>query len=346
LVTRIETATASDELQIVHNEQREPFVAFQSTGFGANFEHAGRARIIDPQRGGSNSAQRFGHALPVFSTEMPAAEFVSINLRDGSHQALQQRFLGHFQAEHGHRQSSTDGDILGEIQGQGGFALRGPGREDNQLRRLQAGEQLVELAVARGDAGDALPFPEDSFQAIKALVNNILDGEQAGFDAIFSQRKDAGFRVVKDGVSAIFAFESALLDIVGGVNQVAENRLFFDDARIVLHVGDTRHAVHQGSKVRSAASRFQFALAMQLLGQRDQVDGLLRFAQGDHVFEDLAVLRQEEILCFQRLNGRVQYMVIEEDSAENGALCVEVTGKRAFESGVGRHGSAIYTISI
>ena len=84
-------------------------------------------------------AEGFGHAAPVFAAEMASAEFVSVDLGHGSDEALQQRFLGHFQTEDSDGLTGADGDIFREVQSERGFSLRGAGGQDQELGRLQAG---------------------------------------------------------------------------------------------------------------------------------------------------------------------------------------------------------------
>ena len=76
---------------------------------------------------------------------------------------------------------------------------------------------------------------------------------------------------------------------------------------------------------------------MQFFRQRHQIDGVLRFSERNHLLEDVPVLREEEILGFQRFNGGVQCVVVEQNRAEDGALGIEIIRKGAFENGIDRH---------
>ena len=64
-----------------------------------------------------------------------------------------------------------------------------------------------------------------------------------------------GFGAVEDCVGVVLAFERLLLDGVRGVDQAAQQGLFFHDARVVLDVGDARHAIHQLREVRRRRRR-------------------------------------------------------------------------------------------
>src|SRR6202030_3236598 len=90
-------------------------------------------------------------------------------------------------------------------------------------------------------------------------------------------------------------------------------------------------------EVRRSAGRVEFAAAVEFLGEGNEINGLLGFAEGDHAGEDVAVLGDEEIVGFEGLDCGVEGVVIEENGAEDGALRVEVGGKGAFKSGISGH---------
>ena len=68
-------------------------------------------------------------------------------------------------------------------------------------------------------------------------------------------------------VGVFFRLHGRLLDGVRGVDQAAQQRLFFDDAGVVLQVRDARHAVHQLREISRSARGLEFSLAVQLVGR-------------------------------------------------------------------------------
>src|SRR5215831_220282 len=181
--------------------------------------------------------------------------------------------------------AAANGDVFHQVQRQRGFSLRRPCSQNQQLRRLQAGSELVQLRVAGRNASDALAFLKDSLEALEIVANDVLDRDQPNAYAIFGYRKNRRLRTVENRVRAVLSFKRTLLDVMRRANQVAQNGFFFDDARVVLDVRDARHAIGQRSEIRRAAGGFQLAFAMQFVGQGHQVDGLLAFAELDHVRE-------------------------------------------------------------
>ena len=121
------------------------------------------------------------------------------------------------------------------------------------------------------------------------------------------------------------------------MDQVAQHRLFLDDARVVLDVGDAGHAIRERGEIGSAAGGVQFAAAVEFFGEGDEVDGLLGFAEGNHRVKTLRCWASKEIVGLEGLNGGVQRVVVEQDGAEDGTLSVEIAGQRTFESGISGH---------
>ncbi len=108
------------------------------------------------------------------------------------------------------------------------------------------------------------------------------------------------------------------------MNQVAQDRLFLDDTRVMLDVGYLRHAICERCQVRRAPGSFQVALAVQLFGQCHQVNGLLHLAQRDHLRKYPPVLVQKKILGPKMLDGRIQRVVVQQNRAKNGAFGIQI----------------------
>src|SRR6516164_9253786 len=81
---------------------------------------------------------------------------------------------------------------------------------------------------------------------------------------------------------------------------------------------------------------------MQRFRKRNQINGLLALAEGDHLVEDPAVLLQEEILRLQALDSGVERMVVEQNGSEDGAFRVQVVRERPFERGSSGHRADLF----
>ncbi len=177
-----------------------------------------------------------GHFAPVVAVHVPGAELVRVHARLGREQAQQQRLLRHFQAEDRHGLLLAQRDVSRDVQREGRLSHRRARREDDQLGRLQAGGFVVETRIAGGEPGDAAAFAEDFLEALEAVLDQVLDADQSGADAVFGDLENGRFRAVENDVGVVSGGERLLLNRRGGMNQVAQDRLFLDDARVVLDV--------------------------------------------------------------------------------------------------------------
>ncbi len=128
-----------------------------------------------------------------------------------------------------------------------------------------------------------------------------------------------------------------LLNRGGRMNQTAQDGLFLHDARVVLHVRDARQPIRQLRNICDATGRFEHAVAAQGLHQRHRIDCMPLFAELHHAFENVAVLRKEEILGAKAFDGGIQRVIVEQHGAEDAALGFDVAGQRSFEGDFGRH---------
>jgi hypothetical protein len=123
------------------------------------------------------------------------------------------------------------------------------------------------------------------------------------------------------------------------VDEIPQNRFLFDDVRVMLHVRHARHTIGERREIRRTAGGFEFPEAMQFFRQRDEVNGLLRFAERDHLHEDAAMLIEKKIFGAQVFDCGIQRVVVEQNRTEDGALGFEIIWKGAFEMRVCGHGT-------
>jgi hypothetical protein len=76
----------------------------------------------------------------------------------------------HFQGEQGDAGAVLHSGVAGDIEGQAGLAHAGAPGDDDEVRALEPGEELVQAGEAGGDVGQALGgFPEEAGAASKYL---------------------------------------------------------------------------------------------------------------------------------------------------------------------------------
>ena len=176
-----------------------------------------------------------------------------------------------------------------------------------------------------------LPALKVFVQAGKSGPDDFLQRQQPGPYAVFRQREDGLLGAVQQLIGFLLGLKAFGNDVVGGVDQVPQQRLLLDDASVVLDGGDARHAVHQRGKISRAAGGFQLPRPLQVFVQSDQVNRPPLLAQRHHAGENLAMAILIEIPRLQRFNRRVEGLVVQQDGAEHRTLGLQVVGKLPFQ---------------
>jgi hypothetical protein len=122
-----------------------------------------------------------------------------------------------------------------------------------------------------GDAGDAvLRGVARSSAAIARCA--IAASTRSRPTATRTPARDLLLGRFEDVDGAAFGVVGVVDHLVAGEDQVAQRRLFLDDAGVVLDVGRARHAVHERRDVGRPADFVQVAGPAELLAQGHHVD--------------------------------------------------------------------------
>ena len=98
------------------------------------------------------------------------------------------------------------------------------------------------------------------------------------------------------------------------------------DGKILLVIGGRGRDLRKFRDVLEPARPFEFAVALQPVGQRDDVDGHAAAVDGAHRIQNFAVRLLIEIFFAELLQKFRLDLLIDEDTAEERRLCVEIVG--------------------
>ena len=210
------------------------------------------------------------------------------------------------------------------------LAHRRAGPDDVQRRRLQARQQLVDVVVAGGRAGDRVAPGVGLLEAVHHRLDRLAEQLRGVGDAVLGDLEDLGLGVV-DGLGHVVGLAVGHLgDVAGDVDQAPQQRGVLDDAGVVGGVGDRRRGVLQGVQRLRAADLLEQAVAAQLVGDGDRVGRRTRRVQGPHGVEDVLVRRAVEVLRAQPLLGdRADGVTRQQQRAEHGLLGLQVVRRHA-----------------
>src|ERR1700691_1418015 len=105
----------------------------------------------------------------------------------------------------------------------------------------------------------------------------------------------------------------------------------------MLHVRNTRDAVYELRQISRAAGRFELSAPVQVFGQRNEIDRVLRLAERRHPVEYSPVWIEKEIFGAKLLDPRIEHVIVEQDGTEDAAFGLKILRKRPVEASVGRH---------
>src|SRR6185503_14744848 len=94
---------------------------------------------------------RLDHPYPVVRADALASDPVPGDPRRRAQHPHADLVPGHLEGEHRDR-SATDGDVVGDVDREGGLPDAGAGGDDHEVARLEAGGELVEISEPRGQA--------------------------------------------------------------------------------------------------------------------------------------------------------------------------------------------------
>ena len=132
-------ARARHELQVVHHDQAQLAAApVEAARAGAQLERIQRAAVVDEDARVLQALEALGDAAPVVLLHAAGADLVLGDARERAQQAHRDLLPAHLHAEHRDGEPEVDGDVLGDIEREGGLAHRGPARHDDEVRGLEA----------------------------------------------------------------------------------------------------------------------------------------------------------------------------------------------------------------
>ena len=339
LLAVVEPAAPLHQLKVIDDEHVEAVLHLQASCLGAHFEDADRRGVVDEDLGVVHARERGHQPVVVVFAQEPAAEAVGVHARLGRQQAHEQLFLGHLEAEDPHALARLDGAVHRHVEHEARLPHRRPGRDDDQVGRLEPRRHLIEIdKPARNARDQALVFLQLLDQFVPG-VHELAERHEAGAQPMLGDLEDRPFGLVQQVVGVLFRVVGAPQDLGRRLDQPAERGLFLDDPGVVLDVSRPRHAVGERRHIGRPADVVEFPRPGQLVLQRDRIDRLAALGQPHHLLEDPPVCVAEEILGIDDFRRLVERRIVDENRTEHTLLRLEVVRKRA----VGGHGGGQVT---
>ena len=263
---------------------------------------------------------------PVRLQQPAVAHPGGIHTRLGTEQTLGQLEVAHLQGEEQDRLATLHGRVGHEAEGERRLAHAGPGPDDDEVGRLQAGEPLVEVVVPGRDAGDGVPPVVQRLQVVEGAGQQIPNRGD-GVDA------PALGHLEHHGLGPVHGRGDVVRHLVAQLGRHADHpaqeRVLLDDPCVATGVGDGRGVGLQRDQGRRPADGVQQARPPQLVSDRDRVGRLTLGVQGGDGVEDVTVGRLVEILRAALLDSRGDRIPREDHRPQQRLLGLEVVRRNS-----------------
>ena len=280
-------------------------LGLQAAALRTQLEDVQAWRVVDEERRLAQLATTRVQLLVFVFLQVALPEFVAVDFRFRRDQTLHKLHRRHLQAEHGHRNVVVHRHVAGHRQHEGRLAHAGTCREHNHVRPLPTARDFVQVVESRRHPTHAVLVVPSGLDVVQRLTHDGAHALVALADVAFRHLKQLRLRLVQQVKHVRRLVVRLLNDRVGHPNQFPLDVLLRDDAGVEFHVGAARHTGRQRRHAVAAAEHVQFPFLAQLLGDREQVNGLGVVEQRLDGAEHLAVRFHVKTLRLKHVDDRV-----------------------------------------
>ena len=271
-----------------------------------------------------------GEAGPILVVELAGPHLGLVDAPHRGEHTHDDLLGGHLQREDEHRLVGGEGRVLAQVHGKGGLAHGGTGRDDDEVRALQAGGHLVQIVVARRDAGHPVVGGlEQLLNLVDGLFENELQGlgTLVGAGALLGDLEHLALGEIQQIAGGTALGLVARLDyLVGDRDHLPHHGALAHDFGVGADVGGARGVLGDLHQIGEATGLLQLLGALQLLLQGDEVDGVAGVGEPVHGLEDQPVGSAVEVLVDHPLGDPIPGLVVQHQAAQYGLLCLEGVG--------------------
>ena len=225
------------ELQVVDDDEAEVgLLRLQPAGLRADLHHRERAGVVDVDRRLGELVAGGRQPRPVLGRELAGPQALRLDLRLAAHEALRHLGLRHLEREERDRRAVAHGQVRAHAEAERGLPHRRAGGEDDEVPRLEARRDAVEVAKAGGDAGDVRARLVERRDPLEALLEELFDVAELGARALLREVEDDLLRLVDELGRIAGPLPAEPRDLAARPDEPAERRRLADDLRVVAGV--------------------------------------------------------------------------------------------------------------
>ena len=312
VLTASSTGCGGHQLQIVDDYQAQ---AVDPAAFGVHIRHAQHGVIVNTDIHSIQYAGSGGDLLPVRLPQRAGNKPGVLHTGFGAEKPGRQLLPGHFQRKHGYGLFLRLRHIQRHVQRKGGFAHTGTGRQQDQVRFIQA----ADLPVHSGQAGGQARKSAFALAHLVEPVQHIRQHHPQRHHILRTLAAADGVDLLLGSFQNGSGFSDALLhqhrDLPRRLSNAPQQRLIPNDGHILHHVGAGGGDLHE---LRQIGAGGIFVISPGLLHFLADGDAVNRPGVGEHGVDglkDLPVLPQVEVRGHQLIHHVLDAALVDEHGA-------------------------------
>jgi hypothetical protein len=221
----------------------------------------------------------------------------------------------------------SDREVRRDTEAERRLTHGGTGSRDDQVPGLEARGEAIEIAEPGGDTGNVGAGLVEGRDTFEALLEKLIDVGKLARDARLREIEDDLLGLVDEVDRIARPLPAEARDLAAGPDQPAQRRHLADDARIVAGVRARGNERRKLVDPDLAADVVQLAALLELVDERDRVDGVAFRVERDGCAVDLGMALAVEVGCVEDLADRPDRPGGDHHRAEDGFLGLEVLGR-------------------
>ena len=221
----------------------------------------------------------------------------------------------------------TDSQVGGHAETERRFPHARPGSDDNEIARLEARREPVEVAEARGDAGHVDAGLVERGDALEALLQQLLDVREVAGDTLLREIEDDLLRAVDELRGLARPVPAEPRDLASRPDEPAQRGRLADDLGIVAGVRGGRYERCQLMDPRASPNVLEISPPLELVDEGDRVDRLASAVERERAPVDSGVALAVEVRRLEDLADDRDRPRREHHRPEDGLLCVSGLGR-------------------
>ena len=203
-------------------------------------------RVVDVHRRFGQRVHRRRDAREVDLLEEARPQPLRVDVGDAREQAQHELLLAHLEAEHADALALLDRRVLRDVEREARLADGRAGGDDDQVARLEAGRQRVEVGEPGPDAADLAAVGVQVVEPVVGVVEERLERAEAGVDALLADREQLRLGAVDGLLDLGRVLVADAGDATGRADEVPQDRLALDDPGVLRGVDGRRRLVASG----------------------------------------------------------------------------------------------------